>query len=86
MLSCNVFSQIPTFEKTESYTRLRVNQNQNLNAVMILILRRSRGEGGLGAGYHPFKVFLRFFQEYLLLAHAVFSSCLPILETYVGNV
>ena len=41
-----------------------------------------------GAGFSDFfsGVFLRFFQDHLLLAHAVFSSYLFILETHFGKV
>ena len=34
----------------------------------------------------PLKVFLRLFQEHLLLAHAVFSSCSCINEAHFGEV
>ena len=39
-----------------------------------------------GGGCHSPKVFHQFFQQHLLLAYAVFSSCSLILETHFGKV
>ena len=58
----------------------------NMKLLVLSLGRTKMGGGGGGWMPLPIEIFRRCFQDRLLLAYAVFSSCSFILETHFGKV